>query len=183
MTASAPAARKSRYGSLLGHNRDFQLLWIGLATSELGSAVSGVAIPLLVLRLTGSTVDGGMAGSVAFVATWLFAIPGGYLSDRFSPRSTMVTADVLRGLLAGVVALVAVRGHVGVWPILGCVALANCASMAFGPAESHALRVIAPRDELPEAMAASQVRGYASALAGPALGGTLDRKSVGRERV
>ena len=44
-------------------NRDFMLLWSGQVVSSLGSAVSSVAFPLLVLALTGSLAKAGLAGS------------------------------------------------------------------------------------------------------------------------
>lgn len=42
----------------LRRNRDFQLLWGGQAVSVLGSQISKIAYPLLVLALTGSSASG-----------------------------------------------------------------------------------------------------------------------------
>jgi hypothetical protein len=46
---------------VLGANRDFTLLWVGQAVSALGSAATLVAYPLLVLHLTGSPSQVGLA--------------------------------------------------------------------------------------------------------------------------
>jgi len=52
----APAAPPLR------RNRDFMLLWSGQTLSALGSQVSLVAYPLLVLALTGSPAKAGVVG-------------------------------------------------------------------------------------------------------------------------
>ena len=46
----------------LRRNRDFMLLWSGQVVSALGSRVSSVAFPLLVLALTGSPSKAGIVG-------------------------------------------------------------------------------------------------------------------------
>ena len=53
--------------ALLLDNRDFTLLWVGETLSEVGSRVSTVAYPLLVLALTGSPTKAGFVG----LASWL----------------------------------------------------------------------------------------------------------------
>ena len=53
--------------ALLLDNRDFTLLWVGETLSEVGSRVSTVAYPLLVLALTGSPTKAGVVG----LASWL----------------------------------------------------------------------------------------------------------------
>ena len=40
----------------LSRNRDYQLLWAGQAVAEFGQHATTVALPLLVLAVTGSTV-------------------------------------------------------------------------------------------------------------------------------
>lgn len=48
----APAERTPRRP--LWRNRDFLVLWGGQTVSDLGSSISGIALPLLILALTGS---------------------------------------------------------------------------------------------------------------------------------
>jgi hypothetical protein len=51
--------------SPLRSNRDFQLLWSGQAVSVVGSAISGIAYPLVSLSLTGSPAAAGIEGFAA----------------------------------------------------------------------------------------------------------------------
>jgi hypothetical protein len=46
----------------LWRNRDYVLLWSGQVVSTLGSSVSGIAVPLLILALTQSPEAAGIAG-------------------------------------------------------------------------------------------------------------------------
>ena len=46
----------------LRRNRDFNLLWSGQVLSDLGTRVAEIAMPLLVLALTGSPAKAGIAG-------------------------------------------------------------------------------------------------------------------------
>jgi hypothetical protein len=66
---------------LLG-NRDYMLLWSGEILSELGSQVSTIAYPLLVLGLTHSPAEAGVVGLAKWLPLVLFALPAGALADR-----------------------------------------------------------------------------------------------------
>jgi MFS family permease len=175
MTATSVelAIRPARLVVRDGGNRDLRLLWIGRASSELGSVLAGFAIPLIVLRLSGSAVAGGLAATVSFLATWLFSIPGGYLADRLDRRLLMIATDLVRGVVAATVAAAAARGYAGVWLFVIGIAVSNCAWMTYVPASTNAVRGVVTVDRLPEAVATSQVRSFAAGLAGPPLGGAL----------
>jgi hypothetical protein len=56
-------------------NRDFQLLWAGQAVSVLGSRVSQIAYPLLVLAMTGSPATAGVVGFIGTLPYILFQQP------------------------------------------------------------------------------------------------------------
>src|SRR5581483_1470072 len=58
-------------------NRDFLLLWSGQVVSTLGSSVSGLALPLLVLALVQSPVQAGLVAAIQMVPYLLFSIPVG----------------------------------------------------------------------------------------------------------
>ena len=75
----------------LWRNRDFTLLWTSQVASTIGTRVTSIAYPLLVLLLTGSPT---LAGVVAFAQTLpylLIYLPGGAWVDRWDraawPRS------------------------------------------------------------------------------------------------
>ena len=58
-------------------NRDFTLLWVGDTLSQVGSQATTIAMPLLVLFLTGSAADAGLVGFARAIGYPLTALPGG----------------------------------------------------------------------------------------------------------
>jgi hypothetical protein len=168
------AARRSRTrAAALAANRDFRLLWIGQMTSELGSSMSGVAMPLLALAVTGSAALAGGLATVAFAAMWLSALPGGYVADRYDGRRVMVLCDAIRALMLAVVAASVVAGFVSIWLLAAAAAVVGTSDMLFAPTAARAVRAIVRREEVPEAVAVSQARSYAADLVGPSAGGLL----------
>lgn len=61
----------------LRRNARFQLLWIGGAASRLGSEFTRLAMPLLVLALTGSPGLAGVVAGARMVALLLVQLPAG----------------------------------------------------------------------------------------------------------
>jgi len=61
---AAQAGTGGRPPRTLWRNGDFLLLWSGQAVSTLGSAVSALALPLLVLALTHSPAQAGFIAAV-----------------------------------------------------------------------------------------------------------------------
>lgn len=181
MSAAAAIAgvRRARGGSwgraatALGANRDFRLLWIGQLGSELGSSVSAVAMPLLALALTGSTVLAGTLATISFVAMTLSAMPAGYVADRYDGRRVMVACDALRLVALAAVALAVALGGASIWLLFVAGAVVSVCDMVFGPAVARAVRAIVAREDVPEAVAVTQARSYAADLAGPSAGGLL----------
>ncbi|BCY12159.1 MFS transporter [Actinoplanes sp. L3-i22] len=157
----------------LWRNRDFNLLWGGQVLSELGDAVAGFAVPLLVLILTGSVVQAGVVATISKITTLVCHLPVGVLADRVDRRRAMLAADGVRLLAGGALAVLIVIGQVRLWVII-LVAVVNAAASAlFSTTEHAALRSIVPAAELPTAVARNEARGYGVALAGPPLGGVL----------
>ena len=82
----------------LRKNRDFRLLWIGEAASMLGTQLSVVAFPLLVLELTGSPFRAGLVGTVGLVPVVCLSLPFGVLADRVDRKRAMITCNVVGAL-------------------------------------------------------------------------------------
>jgi predicted MFS family arabinose efflux permease len=157
----------------LRHNRDYLLLWSGQVVSSLGSAVSSVAFPLLVLALTGSPAQAGLVGFAGALPYLLVQLPAGGLVDRWDRRRMMIVADVVRGLALGSIAVAAVAGALTVAHIALVAFVEGSFFILFTTAERSALPHVVSADQLPAALAQNEARTRGATLAGNPLGGVL----------
>jgi MFS family permease len=153
--------------------RNFRLLWLGESISLLGDQFYLIALPWLMLQLTGSGLALGAVLMVASVPRLIFMLVGGALTDRFSPRMLMLVSNVVRALLAGLLATLLFADALALWVIYAC-------SFAFGLIDAFfhpAMFAIVPRlvgaDDLEPSNAVIQGTGQISEVAGPALAGLL----------
>src|SRR5258708_27683531 len=84
--------------------RNFRLLWIGESISLLGDQFYMIALPWLVLQLTGSALALGTAMALASIPRALFMLIGGAFVDRFSPPVGSIASNPASPVLARVVA-------------------------------------------------------------------------------
>ncbi len=95
----------------LWRQRNFLLLWGGQTVSEMGSAVTQLALPLTaVVVLRASTLQVGLLTSAATAALALIALPAGALVDRWAKRRLMIWCDAARMLIIGSVPLAVAFG-------------------------------------------------------------------------
>ena len=160
----------------LWRNRDFTLLWTSQVVSTVGTRVTSVAYPLLVLLLTGSPA---LAGVVAFAQTLpylLLYLPGGAWVDRWDRRRTMIACELGRAVALGSVAVVALVGgvHAVTVPQLVAVAFVEGALFVlFDLGEGAALPHLVPAEQVASAVAYNQARVQGADLVGQPLGGML----------
>ncbi|WP_330237524.1 MFS transporter [Streptomyces sp. NBC_00525] len=162
----------------LRKNRDFSLLWTSQAASELGSTVSILAFPLLILSIHGSAVLAGAVGSMQAVIRAVLQLPAGALADRWNRRTLMLGCDAGRVVLFMALGGLVLVDHASVpviFMISGCVAVLD---VMFVPGEAAAVSQLVGPERVSEAFAKNEARTYAASLAGPSLGGLL--YSIGR---
>src|SRR2546421_7780740 len=85
----------------LWRNRDFLLLWSGQMVSAIGSQVSLLAFPWLILAVTGSPVQAGLIAALRALPYLFFGLPAGALVDRWNRKRVMILCDAGRTLAMG----------------------------------------------------------------------------------
>lgn len=157
----------------LGRNRDFVLLWTGQALSMLGTRVTSIAYPFLVLSLGYSAGAAGLVGFVATLPYLLFQLPAGVWVDRTNRKRLMIGCDVVRGLaLASLAATVVL--DVATLPQIAAVAFVEGTMfVVFTAAERSAVANVVEPDQLTAALSVNEARTRAAGLAGQPLGGLL----------
>ncbi|MER7274957.1 MFS transporter [Dactylosporangium sp. NPDC000244] len=156
---------------VLRRNRDFTLLWLGQAASQLGSGMSAVAYPLLVLALTGSAALAGTLAAAVTAATVLARYPAGVVVDRCSRRAVLVSCDALRAVTLAALGIAVLTGHAGFPAVLAAALVEGVCAAFFAPAELAAVRHVVPAPAVAAAAAGNQARGHLAGLLGNPAGG------------
>ena len=157
----------------LWQNRDYLLLWMGQAVSILGTQMSQLAFPLLVLALTGSAAQAGFVTAIRSVPWLLFALPAGALVDRWPRKATMILCSVGGAVALGSIALAYALGVLTIGQIVVVSFIEGTLALFFGLAEASALPQVVSREQLPAAVAQQQAQYSVGGLLGPPLGGAL----------
>jgi len=144
--------------------RDFRVFWAGTAVSQVGTAVTGLALPLLVLLQLGGGV--GALRALEFAPYLLLGLPAGLLVDRRRRRSLMIGCDLARALALGAVPLASATGHLSLGLVLVVVFVVGSATVPFDVASLSALPWLVERERLGTAQAALQGSGAAAEVVG-----------------
>ncbi len=157
----------------LRHNRDFNLLWSGQAVSALGSRISEIAFPLLILAVTGSAAKAGLVGTSVLIANLVTLLPAGVVGDHYPRRRIMVICSLVQMVAVGTVVPAVLTGHVVLGWLVTVGAVQGVASAFYMGASRGALRRVVPRPQLGQALSRAQARDQTAFLMGPPIGGAL----------
>jgi hypothetical protein len=149
------------------------LLQTGQLLSSIGTQVTTIAYPLLVLDVTGSAAKTGVVSFVRILPAALLALPAGVAADHWNRKRLMVLSDAVRVLAMGALAAAIVLDQVPFWAIVVIALVEGAGSTLFMAAYTGALRAVVPLRQLPAAAAAQTGRRAAVQLGGPPLGGAL----------
>ncbi len=157
----------------LWHNRDYLLLWSGQTISSIGSGVSELAFPLLVLALTHSPAQAGIAGALRTLPYFIFTLPGGALIDRWNRKWVMILCDAGRAVSLASIPVAFALGDLTIMQLYLVSLVEGSLYVFFDLAETASLPRIVPREQLPAAISQNQVAFGITTLLGPPLGGVL----------
>src|SRR5690242_10318010 len=151
----------------LWRNRDFLLLWSGQTVSVVGTHISTVALPLLVLALEHSPAQAGIIAAIEMVPYLLFSLPVGAMVDRWDRKAVMIRCDAVRWLAMGSVPLAFFFGWLTIPQLYIVAFIEGTANVLFGLSQISALPRVVPANQVPRAYALSEVTEYAGSLLGP----------------
>ena len=133
---------------------DFRRYWTARALSITGSMVTAIALPVLVYRLSGSTVLTALVTaleSAPYLLTGLFA---GALADRWNRRRVMITADCVNAVLVGSVPVAHLLGVLSIAHVLVVAFTVQSVYTFFDGANFGALPVLVGRARVAQANSA-----------------------------
>ncbi|WP_424217578.1 MFS transporter (plasmid) [Streptomyces sp. BI20] len=158
---------------VLGTNRDFRRYWISSSLSTLGSQMSLIAFPLLVLSLGYGAANAGLVATCSLVTRMLLRLPAGQVADRVDRRRLMLGTDLVRMAALAGIPLAAVLDVLTFPQLLVVAVVEGTATALFTPAGTIAVRDVVAEEDLPDALAKGQASMGAASLVGPFLGGWL----------
>lgn len=154
------------------------LLASSRVVSQLGDQLQFLALPLLVVAITGSAAQAGLVLGAQTLVFLFFGVYAGVLVDRRDRKRTMIWCDVGRGVLTATVPI-AYLGDFLTMPLLYVVAIGNgVLATLFSAANSSALPNIVSRTQLPSALGALGAISNTLRIAGASVAGIL--YSLGR---
>jgi len=152
--------------------RSFRLLLIGSSVSMLGTRLTSLAFPMLILWLTRSPVDAGWAAFATTGPSILVYLPAGALVDRRDPRRVMLCSEFGRGLaVTGIVAMVLCWRSIPL--LLLAAAVEECLEVFSSLAERRYVGSMIEREYASSALGRFEGRTHAMIMMGRPLGGLL----------
>lgn len=152
--------------------RDFTLVVIGQIISLFGNAILRFALPLYLLRQTGSPALFGAVGAAALVPAVLCSPIGGVVADRVNKRNIMTGLDFATAGL--VLACTALLGRAPLVPlVVACLMALYGIAGAYQPTVQASIPLLAEEERLTAANAVISMVSTLSGLLGPVVGGVL----------
>ncbi|MFI6732426.1 MFS transporter [Nonomuraea sp. NPDC050451] len=154
--------------------RDFRRLWAGTTVSQLGSAVSMVALPVVAITVLNATAfQVALLSVIQAVTIVVVAFPAGRYIEFRAKRPVMIWSDIARCFLMFSIPIAAFSGLL-TFAHLCVAALGNAAGQiaSSGAAQAH-LKALVPAERLMSANSRLESTRWLSVLVGPSLAGPL----------
>lgn len=135
--------------------------------------MQSVAQGWLVYELTGSKI---MLGTVTFVGTlpvFFTTLHAGVIADRFDKRRIVIVTQTLAMVQAGILAALALSGHIHVWHILVLSAFAGLVNAFDVPARQAMTIELVGKEDLLSAVSLNSSAFNSSRIIGPAIAGVI----------
>jgi MFS family permease len=165
-------ARSQTVRVLLSSFPAFRLLMFGSSISMLGTRISTVAFPMLVMHLEHSPVITGLVAFAAIAPSVLVYVPAGVLVDRWNPRRVMLISELMRGLAIAtvVMALLVFRSQVSIYFLVMAMVAEEILEIFSTLADRRYLNRVMEPDKISSRQASVEARTHAAVVAGRPIG-------------
>lgn len=154
-------------------SKDYRLLWLGQTIALLGDQFHLIAMPWLVLQLTGDPLQLGLVLAAAGTARAASMLFGGVLADRYAPRDIMIWANAVRFAIAGALAGVVLGGAIEMWMVYLAAIAFGVITGIFEPASQAAVPRLVPDEHLESGNSLVFFGDQLANFLGPAAAGAL----------
>lgn len=150
--------------------RNYWLLFSAFFVSTAGDWLYKLALPLLVLRMTGSAFQTSVVYSLEYWPYLVFAMAGGVIADRANRRTLLIRADAAAAIVVGLLAVPVGLHRVQLWMVY----VAAFSLSSISPMYQASFQALVPRTVEPERLGWANSRLQASQgaldIVGPLFG-------------
>lgn len=158
------------------YSPSFLLVVIGQIISLFGNAIIRFALPLHILKLTGSPAIYGTMSAVAFIPLILMTPIGGVIADRFNKRNIMVVLDFSVAVIVSINTLLSgLLNPVILFSIVLMLLYGICGT--YQPAVQSSIPLLVKEQGIVNANAVINMIASLSGLIGPVVGGLCYSKA------
>ncbi len=161
------AAVRRSFSSLAIPN--YRRYFSGQSVSVAGTWMQFVAEAWLVLKLTGSGTDVGIAAGLQFFGLLMFGAYGGVLADRYDKRRILLITQPLLALPAITLWALTASGVVTVYMVFGTILLRGCVTAFDNPARQSFVSELVGSGQVVNAISLNAVMVSSARIVGPAL--------------
>jgi MFS family permease len=153
--------------------RNYRLYFLGQLVSVMGTWMQTVAQSFLVLDLTHSGTQLGLATAARFLPILLFGPAGGLFADRQDKRRILFVTQTLSGVLAAVFSILTATHVIQIWSVDLLALSLGFVNVFDNPARQSFISEMVPVDDLANAVTLNSVSINLARVFGAALGGVL----------
>jgi len=158
----------------LWRHPDFLKLWTAESISQVGTQVTGLALPLAAIVVLAATpFEVALLGTVAFLPFILLGLPAGVWVDRLRRRPILIFGDLGRAVALATIPVAFVLGVLTIWQLYVVAFVVGCLTVFFDIAYQSYLPSLVDREDLVEGNAKLEISRSGAALIGPSLAGIL----------
>jgi len=157
----------------LTRNRNFNVFWAGQTLSFLGDAFSIVAIPLLILEITGSLTQMGVVTALYGVGSLVAGIAAGPIVDRFDRRKLMIRCDLGRAVIYALVPIGWWLAGPQLWLVYAVAVAGSALAMLFSVSYITAVANLVDKGQIVDANGRLQATYALAFILGPFLAGII----------
>jgi MFS family permease len=158
----------------LWRHADFLKLWSAETVSQVGSQVSGLALPFVaIVTLDVSAFEVALLSVVEFAPFILVTLPAGVLVDRLPRRPILVVGDFARAALLATVPLAYAFDVLTIWQLYAVGFAFGVCTVFFDVAYQSYLPSLVERDQLVEGNSKLEISRSGAQIGGPGIAGGI----------
>lgn len=158
----------------LRRSKDFRYLYFGEMVSLVGTGLTTVAVPLQLFRLTGSSLQVGLASLAQLVPLIACSFVGGAVADTYDRRRVLLLAELAMAACSAALALNSTVGSKPeVWPLYVFSAASAGLSGIESPTRVASAAAVLDRADMVKMAALFQALFQMGSIVGPFLGGVV----------